>query len=288
MKKKAFLFATLILPLFSLSACGEATFGYRCDDIPTIDQNGDLLVYTSSTNLKYKNVTVAGNIEAYRNDIASNQDFFLLFTRDTCSHCLDLEPSFVDFALKSRLKIYSDPITDQEAMKSWASSYGEGSDMSSISENLATPVIHLVKANNGKPEAIYKNFYASTSSGKMLSEFFIKQLNRTNIYHFETLEGIVAFRKDNKQALYYFTSGTDDTFYRLLISGWRRRHRFIFPLRGYRGQEDGRRLFQRLSLFLPNESLEGQCVFEFFKFGEEIAIPHIIRKVIWITSSRRD
>ena len=99
-------------------------------------------------------------------------------------------------------------------MKSWASSYGEGSDMSSISENLATPVIHLVKANNGKPEAIYKNFYASTSSGKMLSEFFIKQLNRTNIYHFETLEGIVAFRKDNKQALYYFTSGTDDTFYR--------------------------------------------------------------------------
>lgn|GEM_PF-4157660 len=214
MKKKAFLFATLILPLFSLSACGEATFGYRSDDIPTIDQNGDLLVYTSSANLKYKNVTVAGNIEAYRNDIASNQDFFLLFTRDTCSHCLDLEPSFVDFALKSRLKIYRDPITDQEAMKSWASSYGEGSDMSSISENLATPVIHLVKANNGKPEAIYKNFYASTSSGKMLSEFFIKQLNRTNIYHFETLEGIVAFRKDNKQALYYFTSGTDDTFYR--------------------------------------------------------------------------
>ena len=211
MKNRRLLLAPLLLPLVTLASCGKLSYGFPSEDLPTIDQNGDLLVHKGATGLTYNDVTLEGSIEAYNESIAANQDFFLLFTRPTCSHCIDLEPTYVEFALKSGLRIYRDELPSEgKEMREWATSF---SGLASIKDNIATPVMHLIQANNGDPKATYLNFYASDSSAESLSAYMSKQLNRTNIYRFETYEGVAAFRESHQEALYFFASNEYEPFY---------------------------------------------------------------------------
>ncbi|MBP5091029.1 MAG: hypothetical protein J6328_00500 [Bacilli bacterium] len=213
MKKKTILSTALALTMFALSSCGKMDYGYHSDNFATIDRNGDLLRYDSGTGLGYDDVTIKGSFELYDKDIAAGQDFFLLFSRPTCSHCVALEPTFVDFALRSGLKIYCDPLDSNGVpFVNWIDSYENGG-LDSIKQMLATPVVHLIKSNKGKPTAEYKDFSKSASSGETLSTYFSKQLNRTNIYHFSTLGGLEAYRRNNQESLYYLSSGLNDSFY---------------------------------------------------------------------------
>ncbi len=210
----------LIAPLSILTAC--ASMGNQSlSSTPSsstseaqyyIDQNGD---YSSLSFSSYEDLPA---YESKKEISHAKKGYYSTFINAscTCSHCLKLEPIFLEAAKKG--KYYFETIYLQEETVEEENRYNSllqplqleyGVDRYNGGISGEVPTIYTLSS-----QGLHNyDFYSNNSSANKLYSYFQTQFIKTNIYHFSNFEAYKKEIANNQDILTFaFNSDSDEDF----------------------------------------------------------------------------
>ena len=208
--KKATAILALLFPL--LLSCGSSPDKGDGTKI-VVRRNGDLAA-VSVDEASIEDVSRSIEVSGIQKKVERDEPFFLLLSREGCSHCKAMEPYYVRFVKNTGIEAYdlNGTYANAKALCDYASAFSEGNFASTfLIDKMGTPMFFFIDPRGG--EAPHANqITPNVSSTSAITKSLLAGCTISEVTSIQTYTGFLDYESHEEDFLLFVDDGSDAAY----------------------------------------------------------------------------